>query len=276
MARPPRVHYEGAIYHVIVRAVDGRQIFDATSVARLLADFQFVKMALPYSVLAYCVMGNHFHFLIRVMDIRLDQIMQRVLTRFAIWHNKTTGHVGHVFQRRHEAILCTNDAYLRTLLRYIHNNPVKDGFCKTADEWPWSSHRVYAYGIEDPFVDPEIPLKALHPDPVMARRIYRRLISKTADLGEPPRPQTDECIPPTTRKASPRPKRDSLTAMAAEFAKAARMPVESLFGPDRGPQASRIRADLVRSAIQAGLRPTDIARYLNRSCAWVSKVSRGA
>jgi len=91
------------------------------------------------SLLAYCLMGNHFHLAIQVGTIALSLIMQRLLTRHSKAFNQRHDRKGHLFWGRHEAIPCTNEKYLAAMIRYIHLNPVKAGLVTKAEDWPWSS-----------------------------------------------------------------------------------------------------------------------------------------
>ena len=91
------------------------------------------------SLLAYCLMGTHFHLAIQVGTIALSSIMQRLLTRHSKAFNQRHNRKGHLFWGRHEAIPCTDEKHLAALIRYIHMNPVKAGLVKKPEEWPWSS-----------------------------------------------------------------------------------------------------------------------------------------
>ena len=84
-------------------------------------------------------MGNHFHLAFRVRHIPLAAIIQRFLTGYVKWFNLRHGRTGHLFQARHDAKLCLDDAYLLSLIRYIHMNPVRAGLVSRPQEWPWSS-----------------------------------------------------------------------------------------------------------------------------------------
>lgn len=142
MGRRPRVHFNGAVYHVMARGVDGRDIFtdDLDRRAFLSALFRICGES-GAEVLAYCLMGNHFHLAIQVGSIGLMVIMQRLLTGYSTAYNSRHGRTGHLFQARYRAILCVDDAYLAVLMRYIHQNPVRAGMVVSAADWPWSSFR---------------------------------------------------------------------------------------------------------------------------------------
>lgn len=153
MGRRPRVHFPGAVYHVMARGVGGMDIFtDDSERTAFLATLERVRGDATASVIAYCLMGNHFHLAIQVASVSLSMIMQRLLTSYATLFNRRHDRIGHLFQRRHEAKICVNEAYLLRLIRYIHQNPVRAGFVKKARDWKWSSVGQFADdGSEDDF-----------------------------------------------------------------------------------------------------------------------------
>lgn len=144
MSRRARIHYPGAVYHVMARGVDGRNIFtDDTDRLGFLRSVLSIQSDASFSVLAYCLMDNHFHFAVKVSSTPLSKIMHRLLTSYALRFNTRHERAGHLFQARYKALLCLNDAYLISLVRYIHQNPVRAGLVSSPNDWPWSSHRSY-------------------------------------------------------------------------------------------------------------------------------------
>lgn len=142
MGRGPRIHYPGAVYHAMARGVDGRDIFvDDRDREFFLDALNRVCANASADVLAYCLMGNHFHVAIKVGMVPLAEIMQRVLTGYSLAFNRRHDRTGHLFQARYKAIVCLNDAYLAALIRYIHMNPVRAGIVLKPQDWPWSSLR---------------------------------------------------------------------------------------------------------------------------------------
>src|SRR5579883_3064641 len=126
MPRSPRINQPGLVFHVISRGNAKQEIFfEKRDWQRFLDLLSDVKNATRLNVLAYCLMPNHFHLLVRTGPVRLSTIMQQLLTRYAAYFNTRTGRVGHVFQSRFKAYLCDRDAYLLELVRYIHLNPVR-------------------------------------------------------------------------------------------------------------------------------------------------------
>lgn len=126
MARKPRIEYEGAFYHVITRGNQRQRVFkgddDFQKYISLLA---FYKERYKYSLYAYALMSNHVHLLIETRQIPLSKILQGINQSYTMYFNRRYKTVGHLFQGRYKAILCDKDAYLLSLIKYIHLNPVK-------------------------------------------------------------------------------------------------------------------------------------------------------
>jgi REP element-mobilizing transposase RayT len=140
MGRSKRIHFPGAIYHVTARGVDGRNIYiDDQHRTEFLADLRRICADSFADILAYCLMGNHFHLAIRVRSVSLSTILHRLLTAHAQTFNKRLDRMGHLFQGRHRASICLTDAYLAAVIRYIHMNPVRAGLVLRPEDWPWSS-----------------------------------------------------------------------------------------------------------------------------------------
>lgn len=124
----------------MARGVNGGAIFlEDRDREEFLADLSRVAGETGAEVIAYCLMGNHFHLAIKVGAIPLGAVMQRLLTGYVLRFNARHQRTGHLFQARHEEILCLDEAYLYCLIRYIHLNPVRAGLVATPEEWRWSS-----------------------------------------------------------------------------------------------------------------------------------------
>ncbi len=139
----------------MARGVDGRAIYaDDRDRNNFLESLERIMRESEARVLAYCLMGNHFHLAVQVGNIPLSSIMHRLLTGHACAFNRRQGRVGHLFQGRHRAIICANEAYLATLIRYIHQNPVRAGLVSKVRDWPWSSARLqFDAGSDDDIKD---------------------------------------------------------------------------------------------------------------------------
>jgi len=156
MARKPRIYYESALYHVIVRGNNRAYIFKSEEnkeeYKKIVSKY---KKRYRFKLYAYCIMDNQAHLLIEVGDIPLSKIMQGIQQVFTQHHNRKNGTTGHVFEQRFKSYLCDRDVYLLSLIRYIHQNPIR--LKLTSDiNYQWSSHREY---MENPVLaDVEFPL----------------------------------------------------------------------------------------------------------------------
>ena len=130
MARKPRIHYPGAVYHVILRGNAGQPIFfDDRDRYRLYLIVQFVVEKFGCRVHGFCFMTNHAHFVLQTGDISLSRIMQNLSLRYTKWINYTQSRTGHVFQGRYKALLLDADIYLMELVRYVfHRRRTVDPF----------------------------------------------------------------------------------------------------------------------------------------------------
>lgn len=149
MGRPTRIHYPGAIYHAMARGVDGRTIFvDDKDRLNFLEAMRRIGSEASIEVIAYCLMGNHFHLAVKVGAVPLASFMQRLLTCYCMKFNLRHNRTGHLFQARYKAILCLDDRYLAGLIRYIHMNPVRAELVSLPQDWPWSNYSPAQDSVE--------------------------------------------------------------------------------------------------------------------------------
>jgi len=143
MPRPPRPLIAGGVYHVFNRGVVRLPIFmDTRDRVRFLDLLGDVVERGSWRCLAYCLMGNHFHLLVDTPSPDLDRGMQRLQGVYAQLFNRRYEREGHLFHRRYGANLLADDDLIRHVARYIVQNPVRAGICRTPGDWPWSSHRA--------------------------------------------------------------------------------------------------------------------------------------
>lgn len=151
MARPLRLEFPGALYHVTSRGNAQGDIYlsDTDRVAWLdtLGD---VCRRFNWVCHAYCLMGNHYHILIETPDANLSKGMRQLNGVYTQWFNRAHQRVGHVFQGRFKGILVDRDTYLMELARYVVLNPVRAKMVKRVDQWPWSSYRATCSKTEKP------------------------------------------------------------------------------------------------------------------------------
>jgi REP element-mobilizing transposase RayT len=139
MARRPRVHFPGALYHVIARDNKGQRVFrreaDFELYLKLLKDY---KQELGFLLYAYSLMPTHVHLFLESGDTPLPGLMQRLQFRYRRNYNIRYKTWGHLFQGRYKAILCEKDSYLVELSVYLHLNPVRAGIVQNPKEYLWT------------------------------------------------------------------------------------------------------------------------------------------
>lgn len=151
MARPLRIEFAGALYHVTARGNAQADVFadDADRQQYLNLLYHTVDRHDWYCH-AYCLMGNHYHLLIETSSPTLAKGMKFLNGTYTQYFNRQHGRVGHVFQGRYKAILVQKESYLLELARYIALNPVRAQMVRGAKDWPWSSYRATAGHEEAP------------------------------------------------------------------------------------------------------------------------------
>ena len=149
MARPLRIEYPGAVYHVTSRGNARQDIFlDESDYLEFLNVLSSVVKRFNWLVHAYCLMGNHYHMLIETPDGNLSTGMRQLNGVYTQRFNRRHNRVGHVMQGRFKAILVEKESYLAELCRYIVLNPIRAGMKKRPEQWRWSSYRKTAGIVE--------------------------------------------------------------------------------------------------------------------------------
>ncbi|PFG17977.1 REP element-mobilizing transposase RayT [Propionicimonas paludicola] len=142
MPRQRRKLSESGIHHVMMRGVNRCAIFLEEADYRRFLEVLSVAVRLSgCHVLAYCLMPNHVHLVLRTGEEQIGQVIKRVGVRYVGWFNLKYSRVGHLFQDRFRSEPVDSDAYLLVLLRYVWNNPVEAGIVGRAEDYPWSSRR---------------------------------------------------------------------------------------------------------------------------------------
>jgi REP element-mobilizing transposase RayT len=173
MPRKPRIHYPGAVYHVILRGNAGDRIFFGDrDRLRLYLILQYAVEKFRCRIHAFCLMRNHIHLVLQVDEIPLFRIMQNVSLRFTKWINYTQSRTGHLFQGRYKAVLVDADSYLLELVRYVHLNPVRAGAAAAPEDYPWTGHRCYLGKESIPWLTTDLVLPMLSSNIEKARDAY--------------------------------------------------------------------------------------------------------
>ncbi|MBU4527070.1 MAG: transposase [Desulfomicrobium sp.] len=183
MARPLRIEYPNAWYHVMNRGRRHEEIFVDTRDHQAFIDLlKAVSEMFNAQIAAYALMANHYHLLLRTPEGNINRIMRHVGGVYTQTFNRRHDHDGQLFRGRYKAILVDEDEYLLGLVRYIHHNPLKAGMVKKLEEYDWSSHRGYLSDDEAwqwLYREPVLKEFSTHLDE--ARRGYRRFMAQDDD-----------------------------------------------------------------------------------------------
>ncbi|OPY75258.1 MAG: Transposase IS200 like protein [Syntrophorhabdus sp. PtaU1.Bin058] len=188
MARPLRIEYPGALYHVTTRGNAGKDtFFDDRDRALFLSVLTDVVEEYQWICHAYCLMTNHYHLLIETVSPTLSAGMRQLNGVFTQAMNRRHTTTGHLFQGRFKAILVQKDSHLLALCRYIVLNPVKAGISQSPDAWHWSSYRATAGLDSAPDVlSTDWVLSQFSPSRTRAHRLYREFVRSGLTTKESP------------------------------------------------------------------------------------------
>jgi len=178
MARPLRIEFEGAFYHITSRGNEKKAIFRGTEdFARFLAAISRAHERYGFLVHAYVLMTNHYHLLIETPRPSLTASLHDLNTAYTNYFNRKYNRVGHLFQGRYRCILVEKDAYLLELSRYLHLNPVRAGIVQRPEDYRWSSYLSYVIALPLPaWLRTDDVLGQLSARKPEARRRYRLFV----------------------------------------------------------------------------------------------------
>lgn len=183
MSRPLRVEFAGALYHIISRGIEGRNIFiDRKDRERFI---QYLKENLErYGLIlyVYVLMDNHYHLLVETLTANLNKFMHALNTSYVVYYNRKHHRVGPLLQGRYKAILVDKEAYLLELSRYIHLNPVRARAAMMAGEYEWSSFRTYLGLKREEWIDCEWIRERLGRN---WRKRYKQFVYERLDKTDP-------------------------------------------------------------------------------------------
>lgn len=172
MPRTARKKSKTGVYHMILRGINRQTIFedeeDATQFLQTLDKYQKESR---FKLYAYCLMGNHAHLLVKEESEDLGIAMRRIGASYVYWYNWKYERNGHLFQDRFKSEPVEDDRYFLTVIRYIHQNPVKAGIIKDLADYPWSSYREFT--AKPNFIDTDFVLGLFNSNREMAIEQFR-------------------------------------------------------------------------------------------------------
>lgn len=186
MARPLRLEFPGALYHVISRGNERGPIFvDDLDRADFLNLLGSVVLKETFRLHAYCLLGNHYHLLLETLAGQLSRGMHRLNGRYAQRFNARHERCGHLFEGRFKALIVEKESHLLELQRYIVLNPVRAGLVGRPQDWRWSSYRATCGQIPSPpWLEVSWSLQQFGQTLVEARRAFVAFVE--AGIGDPP------------------------------------------------------------------------------------------
>ena len=177
MARPLRLEFEGAFYHVTARGNERKNIYTGeTDYQKFLTYVKEAQKKYGMVVHAYVLMTNHYHLLLETPEANLSRAMHHINSSYTTYINVKQKRCGHLFQGRYKSILIERDSYLTELSRYIHLNPVRAGLVDRPEAYQYSSYLAYTTSKGDYIANSDLVLGALSADKKEARAKYKTFV----------------------------------------------------------------------------------------------------
>ena len=143
MPRYPRKRSLTGVYHVMLKGIDGRDIFlDEEDKLKFIQNTIKARKKGIFELYAYCLMDNHVHLLIKESE-EIGTSIKRITVGYVQWHNNKYARTGHLFQNRFLSEPVETESYLLTVIKYIHQNPLKAGIVTQLADYKWSSYLQY-------------------------------------------------------------------------------------------------------------------------------------
>lgn len=144
MVRVARRKSVSGIYHIMLRGINRQTIFEEDADKyRFLRTIERYKQKSGFKLYAYCLMDNHIHMLMQEMEETVSETIKRIGSSYVYWYNSKYERRGHLFQGRFRSENVETDDYFKTVLRYIHQNPVRANLMTSIFECEWTSLGEY-------------------------------------------------------------------------------------------------------------------------------------
>jgi len=187
LARPLRIEFADALYHVTARGNQRSQIFlDDTDRCEWLKTVTQIADRFRWRIYAYCQMGNHFHLLVQTPQPNLARCMRHLNGVYTQRFNRRHSRCGHVLQGRYQAVIVDAESYLLEVARYVLLNPVRAGLVRHALDWQWSSYRATVGKTAAPgWLATSHLLRRFSSNGVAAIRGFRRFVNAGLSASSP-------------------------------------------------------------------------------------------
>jgi len=188
MARPLRIEFPGALYHVTARGNQRNAIYrDDSDRIAFLDILSRVVDRWNWLCHAYCLMDNHYHLVIETPEGNLSCGMRQVNGIYTQWYNRRHQSTGHLFQGRFKSIIVEKESYLLELCRYVALNPTRAGLVGDPEMWKWSSYRATAGFSQAPaFLTTDWLLSQFSSEKRKAQRAYFSFVHNVIEQDESP------------------------------------------------------------------------------------------
>ncbi len=185
MARPLRIEYPGAYYHITSRGNERKNIFRTKKDRdKFLSYLKSAYLRYGAVIHAFCLMNNHYHIYLETPKGNLSQIMLHINGAYTNYFNIRHKRRGHLFQGRYKAILVEADEYSGELSRYIHLNPVRASMVDMPEKFNWSSYQYYIGKKKRPeWLTIDFILRYFDSVVVQARRKYQEFVTAGINIG---------------------------------------------------------------------------------------------
>lgn len=178
--REARKKSRSGIYHVMIRGINRQTIFeDDEDKLKFLGSLKKFKEISKFHLYSYCLMDNHIHLLMKETEETISEAIKRISSSYVYWYNVKYERCGHLFQERFKSERVENTAYFLTVLRYIHQNPLKARLAKDVFESKWTSIHEYVGRVD--IVDVDLVLQLFSPDKRKAIELFRIYMSESND-----------------------------------------------------------------------------------------------
>jgi len=281
MARPIRIEYSGALYHVISRGDAHQNLYLDNQDRQKFLDW--VKDAVEIHHLichAYCLMNNHYHLLIETKDANLSKAMRDINGNYTQSFNVRHKHTGHLLQGRYKAFIIEKETYLLEVARYIVLNPVRAKLVTHPREWRWSSYKFTGEVQNHPeWLCTDWVLKFFGKEKKTAQKQYRQFVKEGIVEADNPHdavqngfllgsPQFIDWIWQTKTNGSEKEKEYS-----REQRIVGRPTLEELFSEMHTKEDRNALIKMAR--FRCGYLAAEIGRYLHLEPSVVARISRG-
>jgi REP element-mobilizing transposase RayT len=176
MARPLRIEYSGAFYHIINRGnAQGKIFLNNRDREKFLEYLEVSVERFPLIVHSYCLMDNHYHLLVETPEANISKAMRWLNASYAVYFNIKRNRSGHLFQGRFKAIIVNADEYLHVLSRYIHLNPVRAKLANKPEDYKWSSYNALIGKVKEPkWLEMNYLLSHFHKTQTKAMQLFQK------------------------------------------------------------------------------------------------------